>query len=101
MPALSGPRSVIVTSISVKSSPKRGSSDLSFRNSPTIPHIAFILICGQPTSMALSRITITDSRTQFNCDEYKFHHSAAEQKNQIQSELSGRQTVIADGNWRG
>ena len=42
MPALSGPRSDSDTSISDSSAPSCGSSDLSFRNSPTMPHIRLL-----------------------------------------------------------
>jgi len=39
MPAESGPRSLMVTSMSVSIAPSRGSSPASFKNNPTIPHI--------------------------------------------------------------
>ena len=39
MPALSGPRSLSEISISESIAPSCGSSDLSFKNNPTIPHM--------------------------------------------------------------
>jgi hypothetical protein len=40
MPALSGPRSLSEISISDSIAPSLGSSDLSFKNNPTIPHMS-------------------------------------------------------------
>jgi hypothetical protein len=48
----------MVISISVSISPKRGSSALSFKNNPTIPHI--------DASIVLSRTTLEIKSTEFN-----------------------------------
>src|SRR6185437_11716362 len=66
MPALSGPRSVNETSISESMAPSWGSSALSFRNNPTMPHIGFQLL-------QLPASVLAVLQNHFNYREFFFH----------------------------
>src|SRR5215217_2826670 len=65
MPALSGPRSVMMTSISDSMAPNCGSRLLSFKNNPTIPHMGTIL-------RFVDERWIAGAFFDFNCEESYF-----------------------------